>query len=130
MVQSINIPAIKLFVKLLFSGTAERLRLTRPALAVKNLTEIDWDHLQQNLGVKCVILDKDNTITAPYNDSQVYPLLKDSVVELVKTFGKTNVAILSNSAGTLDDFPSHMQGAVKFTIAVCVESQGCLRSNS
>jgi phosphatidylglycerophosphatase GEP4 len=109
MVQSINVPAIKLFMKLLFSGKAERLRLTRPVLAVKNLSGVDWGHLQKNLGIRCIILDKDNTITAPYVDSQVHPLLTDSVTELLNTFGETNVAILSNSAGTLDDSPNYTQ---------------------
>ena len=77
-------------------------------MAVKNLSEIDWKHLQQNVGVKCIILDKDNTITAPYVDSQVH-LAENFVLELLNTFGDTNVAILSNSAGTLDDAPKYSQ---------------------
>jgi phosphatidylglycerophosphatase GEP4 len=57
--------------------------------------------LCQALGIKGIIFDKDNTLTAPYVDD-LHPGVKDGFERCMGQFGG-NVCIMSNSAGTNDD---------------------------
>ena len=64
------------------------------------------------LGIRHIIFDKDNTLTAPYarryfNEEIEGAMLRDCKV----VFGRENVAILSNSAGSKDD-PGHKEAKV------------------
>ncbi|ACI64305.1 predicted protein, partial [Thalassiosira pseudonana CCMP1335] len=52
--------------------------------------------------IKAVIFDKDNTLTAPYENT-LHPKAHPGLQSALDTFGTKNVAILSNSAGTDDD---------------------------
>lgn len=52
--------------------------------------------------VDAIIFDKDNTLTAPY-ENVIHPDASRGLENAVKEFGDSNVAIMSNSAGTLDD---------------------------
>ena len=51
-------------------------------------------------GIKAVIFDKDNTLTAPYSFT-MEPRIERTVRECQKLFGYDHVVIFSNSAGTL-----------------------------
>ncbi|TFJ81634.1 hypothetical protein NSK_006885 [Nannochloropsis salina CCMP1776] len=53
-------------------------------------------------GIKGVIFDKDNTITAPYVD-EVHEQVADAFETSKRVFGPRKLIIISNSAGTLDD---------------------------
>lgn len=58
--------------------------------------------MRDHCGIKAVIFDKDNTLTAPYENS-LHPRAKFGLQSALDAFGTDNVAILSNSAGTNDD---------------------------
>lgn len=80
----------------------QRPSLLKPHLCVQNISHIDVDELRR-CGVKAVVLDKDNTITAPYADD-VHPAAALGLERLRKAFPAARaVSILSNSAGTPDD---------------------------
>lgn len=53
-------------------------------------------------GIKGIIFDKDNTLTAPYIDS-VHPQVAAAFENSKRVFGAKKLIIISNSAGTLDD---------------------------
>jgi len=77
-------------------------RLLRPDVCVDNISSIDIAALHRR-GIRAVVLDKDNTITAPYSD-QVHHAAASGLTRIRETFTNTNaVSILSNSAGTDDD---------------------------
>lgn len=56
----------------------------------------------QPTGIKGIIFDKDNTLTAPYIDS-VHPQVAAAFENSKRVFGAKKLIIISNSAGTLDD---------------------------
>ena len=55
--------------------------------------------MKEKAKVKYVIFDKDNTITAPYEDPFFSAEVRNSVNECHEVFGRDNVAMLSNSVG-------------------------------
>ena len=79
----------------------------RPALLLPHLSVPTLNHLQpatlKAAGVRGVLLDKDNTITAPYRD-EPHPEAQRGLALLLQHF-PGRVAILSNSAGTADFDP-------------------------
>eukprot|EP00750_Incisomonas_marina_P009346 INCI15955.1.p1 GENE.INCI15955.1~~INCI15955.1.p1 ORF type:complete len:243 (-),score=39.74 INCI15955.1:314-1042(-) len=80
----------------------QRPSLLKPRLCVENISHLDIDELRR-CGVKAVVLDKDNTITAPYADN-VHPSAALGLERLQNAFPTPRaVSILSNSAGTPDD---------------------------
>lgn len=72
-------------------------------------TEINYQALKDHCGIKAIIFDKDNTLTAPYENA-LHPRAQSGLQSALDTFGSKNVAILSNSAGTNDD-PNFEDGA-------------------
>jgi phosphatidylglycerophosphatase GEP4 len=66
------------------------------------ITEVNYQALRDHCNIKAVIFDKDNTLTAPYINS-IHPDAHPGLQSALDAFGKKNVAILSNSAGTNDD---------------------------
>ncbi|KIO19526.1 hypothetical protein M407DRAFT_82679 [Tulasnella calospora MUT 4182] len=76
-------------------------RLIVPDLSVKSIRAVDWRALRQ-AGYVGAVFDKDNCLTRPYDDKLV-PELKDSWEECKEVFGRDNVLIVSNSAGTKSD---------------------------
>ena len=58
--------------------------------------------MRDKCGIRAIVFDKDNTLTAPY-ENEVHPLAKKGLESAMDVFGKDHVAILSNSAGTNDD---------------------------
>ena len=76
---------------------------------IKIRVEINYQALRDHCGIKAVIFDKDNTLTAPYENT-LHPRAQAGLQSALDTFGQKNVAIVSNSAGT-DDDPGFVDGA-------------------
>jgi phosphatidylglycerophosphatase GEP4 len=92
--QSINLPFV--LAKLLYKP-----RLLIPQMRVADIREINFKHLK-SLGFQAVAFDKDNTLTRPYSNAML-PDFKAALDSCVLAFGRENVAIVSNSAGSSDD---------------------------
>ena len=71
-----------------------------PHYKVKDIAKINPEKLYE-LGIKGLVFDKDNTLTAPYSN-KIYPAIA-SAFEEFKYWFEDNIVILSNSAGTCDD---------------------------
>ncbi|GBG25394.1 Phosphatidylglycerophosphatase GEP4, mitochondrial [Hondaea fermentalgiana] len=99
MVQSWNWPAVRMaLVRIPLEPS-----LLRPNLVARTLAEIDWTALRKNNPqLTHVVFDKDNTLTAPYVET-LHERVEESTRRCIDLFGAERVAILSNSAGTLDD---------------------------
>ncbi|KAK8947334.1 hypothetical protein KSP39_PZI006919 [Platanthera zijinensis] len=90
--QSLNSSGVSSFLNV----AAREHHLALPHLSVPDFRWIDWSELER-LGFRGVVLDKDNTLTAPYSFS-LFPSLSGSLVQCQAVFpGK--VAVFSNSAG-------------------------------
>jgi phosphatidylglycerophosphatase GEP4 len=96
MVQSINTKAL-----LTLASVIRHPSLLVPQVSVAHISQLNYTALYST-GIRAVIFDKDNTVTAPYENT-VHPLAARGLEDAVKVFGNRKVAILSNSAGTLDD---------------------------
>ncbi|CAO3671695.1 unnamed protein product [Umbelopsis ramanniana] len=89
-----------------------------PHLVVDDIRQIDYKKLKQQ-GVKVMAFDKDNCLTAPYENrisadfEPAWKLCKD-------TFGHDRVIIVSNSAGTDDDANHQQADEVESTLGVPV----------
>eukprot|EP00581_Thalassiosira_minuscula_P002078 CAMPEP_0183738860 /NCGR_PEP_ID=MMETSP0737-20130205/55627_1 /TAXON_ID=385413 /ORGANISM="Thalassiosira miniscula, Strain CCMP1093" /LENGTH=239 /DNA_ID=CAMNT_0025973503 /DNA_START=26 /DNA_END=745 /DNA_ORIENTATION=- len=103
MVQSINIKALTTL-----ASVVRRPYLAAPHVFVPTVSEVNYQALRDHCGIKAVIFDKDNTLTAPYENT-LHPRAKFGLQSALDTFGTANVAILSNSAGT-DDDPGFVDG--------------------
>ena len=97
MVQWFNWPGIKLFFKVIAKP-----ELARPSLHVKSINKVHWDTLIKESNIRAVVLDKDNTFAAPYG-LKVHSSLENAMEKMIDVFSLNNIAVLSNSAGTLDD---------------------------
>jgi phosphatidylglycerophosphatase GEP4 len=97
MVQSINTKAI-----VTLASIVRRPGLLVPHISVHTLSELNFTAMKQDSGIQAVVFDKDNTLTAPY-ENVLHPAVVPGLRRAIETFGKDNVAILSNSAGTRDD---------------------------
>lgn len=73
-----------------------------PQISVANITEVDYPALKANGRILALVFDKDNTLTAPY-ENVIHPAAASGLQHAVQVFGPEKVAILSNSAGTRDD---------------------------
>ncbi|KAF8342941.1 mitochondrial PGP phosphatase-domain-containing protein [Cantharellus anzutake] len=76
-------------------------RLLVPAIRVNTIRELDFRGLR-DAGYRGAVFDKDNCLTLPCKDTLV-PQLKDAWEDCRTAFGKNNVIVVSNSAGTRDD---------------------------
>lgn len=97
MVQSLNTKAI-----LTLASVVRRPALLVPHATVSTVSELDYNVLKERCGIRAIMFDKDNTITAPY-DMSIHPNAVQGLQHAQSVFGIDNVAIMSNSAGTLDD---------------------------
>lgn len=97
MVQSLNTKAL-----LTLASVVRRPGLMTPHVAVETISQVNYDALKEKCGITAVVFDKDNTLTAPY-ENHVHPNAKLGLEKAIRIFGVSNVAILSNSAGTNDD---------------------------
>ncbi|KAG8912175.1 hypothetical protein FRC01_005251 [Tulasnella sp. 417] len=71
------------------------------SLSKVGIRAVDWRALRR-AGYVGAVFDKDNCLTRPYDDKLV-PELKDAWEECKEVFGRDNVLIVSNSAGTKSD---------------------------
>ena len=73
-----------------------------PHLKAHKVEDINFNQLH-SLGIRHLVFDKDNTLTKPYSRDYISPELKEFIIGLTHTFGRDNISILSNSAGSSDD---------------------------
>lgn len=97
MVQSVNTKAI-----MTLASVMRRPYLACPHVSVSTISEVNYAAMQEKCGIRAVVFDKDNTLTAPY-ETATHPKASDGLQNALDVFGHSNVAILSNSAGTKDD---------------------------
>ena len=97
MVQSLNTKAL-----LTLASVVRRPSLMVPHVSLKNVSQLNYSALKEHCGIRAVIFDKDNTLTAPYGMT-IHPDASQGLEDAKSVFGIRNVAIMSNSAGTLDD---------------------------
>ena len=84
---------------------------------------MNYQALRDHCGIKAVIFDKDNTLTAPYANT-LHPKARPGLQAALDAFGPDNVAILSNSAGTNDD-PGFVDGrAIEEALGIAVIRHG------
>ena len=96
MSQSFNPEGIKFFWHIVSSGKS----LAIPHFYVKDINSIDPRRLKY-YGIEGVIFDKDNTLTAPY-ENQIHPAVRAAFSRFQSVFGD-EIVIMSNSVGTKDD---------------------------
>jgi phosphatidylglycerophosphatase GEP4 len=109
MVQSLNTQAIWTLV----TSMVRRPGLLVPHVSVPTISQLDFAALKHGAGISAILLDKDHTVTAPYENTAVHPQAAAGLKSCLAVFGPERVAILSNSAGTPDD--------VNFADAVALE---------
>jgi len=97
MVQSLNTKALITLAYVLRNP-----RCLIPHVSVSNVSEIDYKAMKECAGIRAVVFDKDNTLTAPYVNV-IHPDAAKGLENAKEIFGSENVAIMSNSAGTKDD---------------------------
>lgn len=122
--QFINVPGLKA-LGLIFTNPSYLL----PDFHLENLGQLDMQKLKADHQVECLVFDKDNTLSYCFVDEphqSVVPI----IAEANRVFPK-GVAILSNSAGTLDDDNYKMAIASERAIGLPVirhrvKKPGCL----
>jgi len=97
MVQSLNAKALVTLAYVLRNP-----RCLVPHVSVANVSELDYKAMKEYAGIRAVVFDKDNTLTAPYVNT-IHPSASKGLEIAKEVFGHENVAIMSNSAGTKDD---------------------------
>ena len=105
MVQSINTKAL-----LTLASVVRRPFLAAPHVHVQTISEVNFQSMRDYCGIKAVIFDKDNTLTAPYA-TEIHDDAALGLKNALDVFGHDNIAILSNSAGTKDD--KYYEDAIK-----------------
>ncbi|KAF2074746.1 hypothetical protein CYY_003934 [Polysphondylium violaceum] len=117
MVQSWNFEAVKC-LKHVFKNRS----LVIPHLQLKDIRNINYGELKE-LGFTGILFDKDNTLTEPYKD-QVYGPFQESIKECERVFGKENIAIISNSAGSSDDVNFNKANKIEKEMGITVLKHG------
>jgi phosphatidylglycerophosphatase GEP4 len=114
MVQSVNTKAL-----MALASIVRRPGLLVPHVTVATISELNYTAMKEHGAIRAVVFDKDNTLTAPYENS-IHPSALDGLKQAQLVFGVDNVAILSNSAGTSDDedYKDAMEIEEKLGIAV------------
>lgn len=64
-------------------------------------SQVNWSRLS-SAGFRAVLLDKDNTITMPY-EKELHSSVESALKDALAVFGRHNVAIISNSAVRLGE---------------------------
>eukprot|EP00611_Tribonema_gayanum_P016118 TRINITY_DN28118_c0_g1_i1.p1 TRINITY_DN28118_c0_g1~~TRINITY_DN28118_c0_g1_i1.p1 ORF type:complete len:268 (-),score=62.90 TRINITY_DN28118_c0_g1_i1:10-813(-) len=82
--------------------------LAVPHLALTNIAQLDFAALKA-MGIRGIIFDKDNTLTAPYVE-ELHPAISDGFRRCQSQFGGS-ICVMSNSAGTGDDV--NFESAIK-----------------
>ena len=97
--QYFNYQGVRMFLRTLFLNR----RAFLPHIRARSPAYIDFQKLHE-LGIRHIVFDKDNTLTAPF-ERKYFNIEIENAVEnkCKKVFGASNVAILSNSVGSKDD---------------------------
>ncbi|CAN0023714.1 unnamed protein product, partial [Heterosigma akashiwo] len=93
--QSINVPAILSLGRVVVNPS-----IAIPHISVPHISYLNFQALH-DIGIRAIVFDKDNTLTAPYVD-EIHEWTAPGLEECRKYFNDSMV-ILSNSAGTNDD---------------------------
>lgn len=102
--QSWNPALFRLLLNQLLSPASKRKSLKSlctPDLIISNISELPVQALR-NRGFKCLVFDKDNTLTAPYVNS-LHPPFTGVWNQCLEVFGRDGIVVVSNSAGGPDD---------------------------
>lgn len=95
--------------------------LVVPHLTIPTITSLSWEAAKSS-GVRFVVFDKDNCLTKPHSD-QLEPTLSRSYQECIDVFGRDNVLIVSNSAGSSSDLggigAQHLSRVLYGTTVLC-----------
>ncbi|KAJ9478201.1 Phosphatidylglycerophosphatase GEP4, mitochondrial [Pseudozyma hubeiensis] len=75
--------------------------LVVPHVQVPDIRHLDWELLHAN-GVRYLVFDKDNCLTAPHSDI-LEPSITTAWQQCQRVFGRENILIVSNSSGSSDD---------------------------
>ncbi|CAM9368357.1 unnamed protein product [Chrysoparadoxa australica] len=110
--QSFNAKAVLTLAKVILKPS-----LAVPHMAVPHIGHVDFQALR-NMGVKGVVFDKDNTLTAPYID-KVHDAVKEGFNRCTTEF-EGMCCIMSNSAGTADDVGYKMAERIERSIGIPV----------
>ncbi|KAF9022288.1 HAD-superfamily phosphatase [Hymenopellis radicata] len=113
----LNVPGLLVPLQLLWNP-----RLIVPAICVKDIRQLDFPALKK-AGYRGAVFDKDNCLTIPYKDELV-PELNDAWKECKQVFGKQNILVVSNSAGTHLDGGGIQAESVSYHLA----SYSCIKS--
>ncbi|KAI8879281.1 HAD-superfamily phosphatase [Backusella circina FSU 941] len=113
MVQSLNVPGIINVFRLLWNPS-----LAVPHIIVNDIRAINYASLKQS-NIKAIGFDKDNCLTEPYI-STIYKPFESAWINCKDTFGKENVVIVSNSAGTNDDIDYKEAQKLEVSLGVTV----------
>jgi phosphatidylglycerophosphatase GEP4 len=90
-----------------------------PHVTVDTVSQINFSRLKEHCGIHAIVFDKDNTLTAPY-DNEVHSNARRGLETAIQTFGASHVAILSNSAGTKDDPDYKDAAAIEESLGIAV----------
>ncbi|KAI8809712.1 mitochondrial PGP phosphatase-domain-containing protein [Cladochytrium replicatum] len=101
MVQWLNVPGLKIAARSLTNPY-----LITPHLIANDIRNVRWGELKHRGGIRAVVFDKDNTLTAPYAPT-IHPPFRDTWREILEVFGRNRILIVSNSAGTKDATKKH-----------------------
>jgi phosphatidylglycerophosphatase GEP4 len=94
--QFFNLNGIKMNLNYIF-----RLKQIKPNLKYSKFSLIKFHEVPKE--VKYFVFDKDNTLTLPYENSYANKEIIEKIKEFKEIYGKFNLAVLSNSAGSSDD---------------------------
>ncbi|KIY65307.1 HAD-superfamily phosphatase [Cylindrobasidium torrendii FP15055 ss-10] len=109
----LNVPGLLVPIQLLWFP-----RVILPSLSVKDIRQLDFVALK-NAGFRGAVFDKDNCLTIPHEDKLI-PELQEAWTECRKVFGKGNVIVVSNSAGTQLDGGGIQAESVSYHLKVPV----------
>ncbi|KAJ2783439.1 hypothetical protein H4R18_001704 [Coemansia javaensis] len=113
MVQSLNMAGIRSAWRLLRQPS-----LLAPDLAVADVRAIPFERLRR-AGIRHIVFDKDNCLTAPYVDA-IHPPFAEAWRQCRAAFPRGSILIVSNSAGTPDDAGGRAAVAVERALGVPV----------
>ncbi|KAF8588856.1 HAD-superfamily phosphatase [Ramaria rubella] len=100
-------------------------RLILPDLIVQDIRSLNFAAFRK-AGYRAVVLDKDNCLTYPHQDSLISEL-EYSWEELKNEFGASNLLIVSNSAGTRHDAGGLAAESVSHNLGVPVLRHSSLK---
>ncbi|KAI9146046.1 mitochondrial PGP phosphatase [Paraphysoderma sedebokerense] len=96
MVQSFNLAGVLYFFRVLRNPS-----LAVPHISVPDIRYLNYKSLRA-AGFKAIAFDKDNCLTAPYQDV-IHDPFKHAWNNCLNQFGNENILVYSNSAGSADD---------------------------